>query len=440
MNTTSTSWKGYEKILFRFAFIYFLLQSLPLDGRFFRHLFSINWLELSYGDIFYLTRFSPKFFGGDDSFYNWGIIALIALSGTIIWTFRDRYTESYNNLLYWLRVIVRYRLAIALIGYGIIKLFPMQAPEPSISNLNTNYGDLSNWKVFTMSLAIVPGYQSFLGLVEIVAGGLLFWRKTTTIGAFLVIVFTGNVFMSNLAYEGGEHIYSLYLISFALFLFSYDVIRLYRLFGEERPVSPSVFRPKILKEKGSMWIIGKSLVIFFFVILYGFKTYSGFQKGSYHYPGEAGISGTEGIYNVSEFRINDKIYPYSTTDPVRWKDVVFEKWNTISIRSNQPVNVVHAKVEEIHSNNAERDYEYAGTKGRLYYSYELQGEQLILNCRNGLQANHQLNLQYERPSQDQIILHGTIGKKDSLYVVLDRLPKKYLIDEARGGRNKTIKL
>src|SRR5690349_6222568 len=192
-------WKPYQKFLFRFFFVYFLLQAFPLDWKYYRLLFSINWLHLHYGDIFNLTRYEPAFLAGDDSFLNWAIIAGIGLVSDIAWTALDTNKKEYNLLYYWIRVIVRYRLAIGVIVYGFIKLFPLQAPFPSISNLNTHYGDFSNWKIFSLSLGIVPGYESFLGLVEIIAGLLLLYRKTATIGAFIIVVFTGNVFMSNLA-------------------------------------------------------------------------------------------------------------------------------------------------------------------------------------------------------------------------------------------------
>src|SRR3954469_24519541 len=238
MNTLQTSsstaeWKGYELILFRFVFIYLLLQALPLDLNYWKFVSSINWLHITYGDIFNLTRFSPKFLPEPTSYANWVVVALIALAGTIGWSIADKKSKEYNALYYWIRVIVRYRLAIGVIAYGFIKLFPLQAPLPSISNLNTHYGFFTRWKLFSLSLGIVPGYESFLGLVEIIAGLLLLYRKTATIGAFMIVVFTGNVFMSNLAYEGGEHVYSFYLISLALCLLAFDILRLYVLFGEE---------------------------------------------------------------------------------------------------------------------------------------------------------------------------------------------------------------
>ncbi|MDB5111708.1 MAG: DoxX family protein [Mucilaginibacter sp.] len=81
----------------------------------------------------------------------------------------------------------------------------------------TSYGDFNDWKIFSMSMSIVPCYESFLGAIEIIAGLLLFFRKTATIGALVILVFTGNVFVSNMAYNGGEYVYIIYLIGFALF-------------------------------------------------------------------------------------------------------------------------------------------------------------------------------------------------------------------------------
>ncbi len=443
IKTSATPWKEWEKILFRFFFIYFLIQSVPVDWNYFKEVFSINWLHLHYGDIFNLTRYAPRFFSSTDSFYNWGIVVLISLIGLVVWTVVDNKSKEYNLLYYWIRVIVRYRLAIGIIGYGFIKLFPMQAPFPSISNLNTQYGDFSDWKVFSLSFGIVPGYESFLGLVEIIAGLLLFYRKTAAIGAFIIVVFTGNVFMSNLAYEGGEHIYSLYLISLALFLLVYDVVNLYILFGEERAVRPHRFKPFYAENWQRVGRLAvKSLFIFFFVILYGFKTYSGAHNDPYQFPKEPGLANAAGIYDVSEFRINGKVLPYSATDPIRWKDVVFEKWATLSIRSNRPVQLEHATIEQVVEKDKDRIYELAGSAGRHYYTYKVdeQKGQLLLENKNRNYAGEHLTLQFTRPSVNQIVLSGVNERKDSIYVVLNKIPKKYLLIEASEGRGKPIKL
>lgn len=333
LEVPSSQWSGAEKILFRFVFIYFFLQVVPLDYKYYAQI--LSWNSLGYRELFYLSRYSPKFLSGADSFLNWGIVAVIAAIGSAVWTILDKTSGEYNRLYYWLRVLVRYRLAVGILAYGFLKFFPEQSPLPSLSHLNTNYGDFSAWKLFSISLGVVPTYESFLGLVEIVGGLLLLYRKTATIATLIILPFTGNVFFSNLAYEGGEYVYSLYLISLALFLFSFDAIRLFNLLSLEKATIPNRFQPVFSENwQRTGRLVAKVGFIIFFVFFYGYQTYAGHQKGSYQYPQQPGLAQAAGMYNVSRFKVNGKELPYSKTDSLRWKDVVFEKWATLSVRSN----------------------------------------------------------------------------------------------------------
>jgi hypothetical protein len=435
-----SGWKAHEKVAFRFFFIYFVLQAFPLDWKFYQYLFSINWPHLQYSDIFNLTRYSPQFFAGAPSFNTWLVIFLIAAVGAVVWSVTDRKANSYSTLYYAHRVLVRYRLAIGIIGYGMIKFFPLQAPFPSISNLNTYYGDFSRWKLFSLSLGVVPGYESFLGAVEILAGLLLLYRKTATIGAAIVIFFTGNVFMSNLAYEGGETVYSLYLIVFALFLVAFDAERIFSLFTSQKPVAPNTFKPAFPRLWQNGRFIAKGFLVFFFVFLYGIKTYSG--QNPYQFPATAGLKGAAGFYNVSEFRVNQKDFPYAATDPVRWQDVVFEQWATISIRSNQPVKPVFTNSEVIYKDDENRDYELAGSAGRQYYSYKIDTAKQVLQLQNKNKnyPNDRLTLHYASFTPQKLVLRGVNQQRDSIYAVLDRIDKKYLLKEASKGRTQSLKL
>lgn len=440
----AAEWQEGERLAFRFFFLYFLLQALPLDWKFYRDLLAVDWTALHYRDLFYLSRYTPRFFADSPRFADWGIVAGISLLGTLIWHFRDRKGRAYDTLYYWLRVVVRYRLAAGLIAYGFLKFFPLQSPLPSLSHLNTNYGDFTEWKLFSLTLGIVPSYESFLGLIEITAGLLLLFRRTTTLGTLLVIPFLGNVFISNLAYEGGEYVYSLYLISLALFLFAFDARRLFSVFTLEQPTLPNRYQPVFsTRFQQNSRLALKGAFLFFFVGMYGYQTYAAYQQGPHHYPQQPGLAQASGLYHVREFRLNGKNRPPSPADPIRWKDVVFEKWATLSIRSNRPVQRVSALTEEIHRKDGERNYEFAGTTGRHYYGYEMDSVHRVLTLtnRNPHYPDEKWRLRYTRPSDSQLILSGTNEKNDSLYVVLDKINKKYLLEEAaREGRRKGLTL
>ncbi|MGV3604401.1 MAG: DoxX family protein [Dyadobacter fermentans] len=436
------AWRPAEKLLFRIAFIYFAIQSIPLDWKYFRRVFRIDWLNLTYGDIFDLARYQPRFFGEHDTFLNWLVVLVIAVAGAVVWGNRDKDRRDYSQLYYWLRVIVRYRLAAGLIAYGFIKFYPLQAPLPSISNLNTAYGDLSAWKIFALSLGVVPNYESFLGLVELVGGLLLLHRKTTTIATLIIIPFTGNVFFSNLAYEGGEYVYSFYLIVLALFLFAFDANRLYRLFALEKPTAPNLFKPDFSHARLKFGRIAlKAAFVLFFVVVYGSKAYAGYHSNPYQYPTKPGLAGAAGLYNVEQFVVNGDTLAYSALDPVRWKDVVFEKWATISIRSSRPLVIDSTNVEQIHFDDAKRNFEFAGSGGRHYYGYDFDEASKTLTLTNKVNAADQLVLHYVRPDSTTIQLSGVANGRDSLQVVLKKTDKKYLFEEVKKvGRRGEFKL
>ncbi|MBC8110593.1 MAG: DoxX family protein [Verrucomicrobia bacterium] len=442
VQTKNSEWKGWELILFRFFFIYFIIQAVPLfDWKFYRNLFSLQSFE--YRDIFVLSRFQPSFLSETAGFADWGIIALVALVGTIIWNFVDKKSKEYNNLYYWLRVILRYRLAWGVIAYGFLLFFPMQAPQPSISNLNTNYGDFSDWKLFSLTLGIVPSYQSFLGFVEILAGTLLLFRRTVLIGLLIILPFLGNIFFSNLAYEGGEYVYSFYLVAIGVFLLAFDASRLLNLLAFEKPTLPNLFKPAFSEnwQKNTRIALKATFFLLFFG-WYGFQTFAAYQKGSYHFPEKHGLDGAAGIYHVSEFKINNRIITYSKTDPYRWQDVVFEKWTTLSIKSNRPVTIEKVVTEEIYQNDPEKNYEFSGSGGRHYFSYTIDSTRQVLTLqnRNKNHKNEKLTLHYSRPDNQKIVLQGINENQDSVYVLLERINKKYLLDEAKKGRSRGLKL
>ncbi|WP_343704242.1 DoxX family protein [Chitinophaga sp.] len=436
------TWKSSEKAVFRLVFLFFFLQVVPLDWKYWRHVFAIDWSALHFGDIFYISRYTPQWLEsyrpgkwGLFSWEDWGINGIIALAGAIIWGLAEKGQPDYGRLQYLLRALVRYRLAVALLAYGFIKLFPMQAPYPSLSHLNTAYGDFSAWKLFALSLGIVPGYESFLGVVETLAGLLLLFRRTATLGASIVIFFTGNVFMSNLAYEGGEVVYSFYLVSLALFVVAYDLQRIISLIILRRPAQPAIHRPLFIT---TGWrygkLVAKALFIFFFVALYGSRVYTAYAKGGYHYPAAPGLKGWEGIYNVAVFRLNGQELPYALNDSIRWKNVVFEKWATLSIGISRENAATVTNTEEISVPDGGRTFESDGVSGRRYYAYKADTAQRVIVLADNSR------LRYERKSDSLVVLAGLVHGTDSIYAELQRTDKRYLLQEAKKGRRKPLKL
>ena len=265
-------WKGYQKIAFRIAFIFFVIMAVPQNPQWYLQLFTFEWGSLHYRDLYDIARFQPSFYrsSGYYGYLEWLVIFIIALTGGALWSVLDKERKEYNSLYYWLTVIIRYRAAIGIIGFAFTKVLPVQMPYPSTGILNTNFGDLTAQKIYWLSISIVPWYQVFAGVIELTAGILLLFRKTATLGAIVLFGASGDIVYVNFAYDGGVHVYSSYFVLFAAFLLVKDIPKIYRLFIKEQYTVPTNFNiqfkdkwvktTRIVLKSG---VIGLFLFVFF---------------------------------------------------------------------------------------------------------------------------------------------------------------------------------
>lgn len=457
------SWKVYQRVAFRIAFIFFIIMSIPTSWNWYTHLFTMDWIHLKYRDVYDIARFQPTLWNVESESGRWGIASYaswlaalgIAVIGAAIWSLFDRRKE-YNILYYWLRVIVRYRAGIGIIGFGYTKLFPVQMPYPSISNLHTNFGDFTAQKIYWLSIGIVPWYQVFAGIVEVLAGVLLFFRGTAAIGAVLLAGALANITFVNFAYDGGVHVYSAYFVLLGLFVLAYDIPNIYRLLVLEKYTVPVHYYPSF-KEKWqqySRYILKSGAIVLFVLILFYLQMWN-YLYDPYKQPVNKGLADTKGYYNVTEFRLNNKVIPYSPLDSVRWQNVTFEKWSSLTYQVNKPVWLDLSNGGGSPKNDVDRNFELAGVAGgRRFFFYEADTtkQELALRDKNRNPANQGRErprrnatdrpntskkkdppfvLHYEKPSEGRIILYGLNENKDSIYVILDKVDKQYLLTPSK---------
>jgi hypothetical protein len=303
---------------------------------------------------------------------DWGIAFLIGIAGGLIWTLIDWKSKNYNILYYWIRVVVRYRAGIGIIGFGFTKLFPTQMPYPSLGLLNSNFGDFTAQKIYWLSVGIVPWYQVFGGVVEIAAGAMLFFRRTTTFGAILLSGALGDITYVNYAYDGGVHVYAFYFVFLALILLADDIPKLYNLLILERYTVPVHIYPDFKKPWLKYTRIGLKVLTFivFFVIL----TYTevvNFKYDPYKQPSTAGVKQLRGNYHVTEFKINGQEIPYNPLDTVRWQEATFENWTTLTFRVNHPVLIDPSNGGGSPMRDIQRTFEITGVAGgqRAFHYY-----------------------------------------------------------------------
>lgn len=373
---TSRNWPEWQKITFRIAFVFFLAMSIPNSASWYTDLVSFDWTRLHYRDVYDIARFGSgldlfgrTFLGSPlNGYATWIITLLASIVVGLIWTavvkFSKREPKEYNLLYYWIRVVVRYRAGIGIIGFGFTKLLPTQMPYPSLGLLNTNFGDFTLQKIYWLSVGIVPWYQVFAGVVELTAGILLFFRGTTTLGAILLFGALGDIVYVNFAYDGGVHTYSSYFVLLAAFLLVKDIPKLWNLLILERFTIPNSFYPSFSQKWQQYVRYGLKAGVFGLFLVYLFYLqYVNFKYDPYKQPATAGVKVLRGNYNVTEFRVNDKQIPYSPTDTLRWQWATFENWTTLTYKVNKPTALDLSNGGGAPMKDIGRTFELTGTGG-----------------------------------------------------------------------------
>src|ERR1041385_6707176 len=114
-------WPQWQKILFRFFFLYFIIYQNPWTL-----IYNIRGLEFIanyYGQfaewgvnfandhLFHFYKVLIPENGSGDTSFAWTelcVALLLALIGCAVWTLIDARRNNYNRIAYWLRIIVRY--------------------------------------------------------------------------------------------------------------------------------------------------------------------------------------------------------------------------------------------------------------------------------------------------------------------------------------------
>lgn len=442
-STLNKPWRKGELFTFRLVFIFLLVLSVPFDRLLFESVKNAPFsFETAFQLFTYRTSFVPESQSVNQPFtgyWNWLIALVVALAGTIIWQIADKErTKEYNKLYYFLRVFIRVRLALAVITTGIIKLLPLQLPKPSLSDYHTDYGDFLSWKIYYLSTSITfAGYVPAIGLLELLGGILLLFRKTAAIGSGLLIAVLSNVVISNFVFDIGEQVYSSFLLLLAVFVFSYDFPRFYSLLFLRVKTSPDPYWANTSDTRATLKKVLRATLVVVFVF-FGIGAYRSYSGSQLPYSPVAGIKGTRGFYDVQSFVYNKDTLPYSLVDPVRWQNVVFESWNTISVRDNVPVIIDSTRPQLLWHPDSLKNFDKIGNAGRHFYRYTYSPKadneyrlQLFEKSTNA--KKYDLDIQI---ADSIIYARGADNKGDSLYVQLARYSKNYLLD---AGRRKPIK-
>ena len=351
-----------------------------------------------------------------------GCVAL-AVVATLIWSVAVRRRKNYATLHAWLRVILRYALGIAMVTYGVFKIFHLQMLPPHLAKLVQPYGDSSPTSLLWIFMGSSAAYSAFTGATEMLGGVLPFNRRTTTLGALISLGALGHVVALNLSYDVSVKIWSINLLALSFVLIAPDLRRLVNVLVLNRPSTPVTFSPlfRRVKHNRIAFRIGMAcLVITFAFRALGIANGRGQTYNRTPTP-------VYGIYEVESFTSNGVLLLPLLTDARRWRMVVIERSGLASIRlMNDEILDYLTSVDTANDTvtfvaNPDTTVTTAGAT-RLAYNPHL----IDVRFEQAIEADPDsgLMLAFSRPADDRLVLTGQ-WESDSISVQLKR------IDESR---------
>lgn len=301
-----------------------MIPGLNIIGDFYEKMYTpiINWLGSTFFEATEPIENKPT--GSGDTLYQWlyylSAILLTVVLGTLF-NILDWKRKHYARLKTWFLLFLSYYVAYSMFTYGIIKLFNLQFSPPGLSRLFETYGQSSPMRLMWTFMGASSTYVVFAGACETIAGLLLLFRRTRTIGALAAFGVMFNVFMMNMSYDVPVKLFSFQLVVISAYIFAQNWRRMYTFFFTDRAM-PSPQRTLLTDSKKGMWVVLGFQVIFAGLCLIGMSL-SGYH-GRKNYGVEREKPPLYGAYYVETFVQNGDTLPPLLTDTVRWHRVFFD--------------------------------------------------------------------------------------------------------------------
>ncbi len=384
-----------KRFLLRFTFVYLFLYSLtvllnrlPLlepVGKAYEGLWSalISWIGKQAFQLDVAVRHPGS---GDTTYHFMRILCylVLALVAGLAWTFLDRKRPNDARVHEWLRVYVRFSLAVAMIVYGAHKVFDAQFGPPGLERLLGTFGEASPMGLLWTFMGSSRAYTLFAGLAEMVGGILLVSRRTTLLGALLSIGVLVHVVLLNFCYDMPVKQFSAHLLAMAVLLILPDLRRLANFFLFNRKVEPEEMRPLFQRA----WFNRAALVLRT-VFIAGFSIYWLYNcyKIDVEFSGLASKTPFYGIWEVEEYAVNSQVRPPLITDTTRWRWLVFQEPGYLGV----------------HTMRQERPQ---------YFDLRLDSNRKRFVLINSKDPKRRSLLSYQQPGPDRLTVAGTIdGQK-----------------------------
>jgi uncharacterized membrane protein YphA (DoxX/SURF4 family) len=327
------------------------------------------------------------------------LFAILAVLGAIAWSAADRRRTAYPRLAAGARVVLRYWVGSAMLSYGISKVLRSQFPEPYPGWLYQRLGDSSPMRLLWAFMGHSGPYTVFAGLAETIGGVLLLWRRTTTLGALLVVAVMTNVVLLNFSYDVCVKLYSTELLVAAGLIALPGARRLVSAaMGYAVPELPP--RTRMSGRAERLRVAAKVALIATMVL----RLYLTFSDRANDGPPRSELFGN---WTVETFVADGVERPPLTTDPVRWEACT-----------------IHRSYLAIWLMNGRREGPPEPSFG--HYPFEIDANTHTIKVTVDETTKTSETWTYARPAPDRVVLDG-VHRGQKLHVTLRAMPAPLLV-------------
>jgi len=327
INTSAISLLG--KFFWRFVLLFLLIYIIPYDLAFgFTEKFEEwRWWHkpiFGIGEYFFGWEFdySDPSVGWDSKFEvcRYIFIGLLGSVLAFLWLVIDTvyvkidYEEKVITLT---QTFLRYRIAIVMLHYGIAKVFMFQFGTMDIDTLESTIGDYSPMGLMWKYLSFSEEIQLFSGWVETIGAILLFFRKTTFLGGFLLIIALVNVVLWDIAYSVSVTLYAIQLLLLTLILVSNQFKSFYDFLVVGKTTVASKYKSFVKAKYAKTLRIVKTVLLVLLSVFYS-KRFIAIQKDYF----SSNYKWFTGLHNIDVFIKNGDTIITSGTER-RWTKIIF---------------------------------------------------------------------------------------------------------------------